>query len=94
MALYAIRRDVGPMTSDDVDAAGFRATTCAAEYDGLRWVRSYWDRERGQLLCYYEARNADQIRDHSRKAAIPCDDVFEVTEVLPDVYAAAAGVRS
>lgn len=92
MPMYAIRRHIGALTREELDAAGFRATVCAAEFDGLRWERSFWDAKRGELLCYYKAQSAEQIRQHSRQANIPCDGVAEVTEVLPDVYASAVPV--
>jgi hypothetical protein len=44
------------------------------------------------LLCYYVAQNPEQIYEHSRQSNIPCDDVVEVTEVLPEVYASAIPV--
>ena len=94
MPLFAIRRNVGPISADELDAAGFRATACATEFEGLRWERSFWDRARGQLLCYYEAKSADEIRRHSHMSNIPCDEITEVTEVLPDVYSSAAVGRS
>jgi hypothetical protein len=89
MPMYAIRRHVGAMSQEELDAAGFRATVCAAEFEGLHWERSFWDKARGELLCYYVAQNPDQIWKHSRQSNIPCDDVFEVNQVLPDVYASA-----
>lgn len=86
MPLYAIRRAVGDVTPDDIDAAALRAIFCATEYDGFRWIRSYWDREAGLLNCIYEAQSAAQIREHSMRSNIPCDDVHEVTEILPGTY--------
>ena len=94
MPLYAIRRKVGPISQDELDAAGFRATVCAAEYDGLHWERSFWDRARQELTCYYVARSADEIRRHSHQSNIPCDEIAEVTEVLPDVYSRAVATRA
>jgi len=86
MPLYAIRREVGQLTPDEVDAAALRAVICALEYDGLRWVRSFWDREHGLLNCLYEAQDAAQIREHSMRSNIPCDAVAEVQEILPETY--------
>ena len=86
MPLYAIRREVGDVPSDEIDAAALRAIFCAVEYDGLRWVRSFWDREAGLLNCIYEAQSAAQIREHSMRSNIPCDGVHEVTEILPGTY--------
>ena len=86
MPLYAIRRKVGDVTPDEIDAAAFRAIFCATEYDSFHWVRSYWDREAGLLNCIYEAESVAQIREHSMRSNIPCDDVHEVTEILPGTY--------
>jgi hypothetical protein len=90
MPLYAIRRVIGPLTQEELDAAGFRATVCAAEHEGLRWERSFWDQAAGELICYYEAQSPEQIQNHSRQSAIPCNEVREVKMVLPDVYSSAS----
>jgi hypothetical protein len=87
MPLYAIRRNVGPMTADEVDAAAFRAVVCGYEFPGLRWVRSYWSPEREVIDCYYEAVDERQIREHAFKSHIPCDSVSIVTELSPYGYA-------
>lgn len=89
MPLYAVHRNIGPMSQEELDAAGFRAIACAAEYDGLHWERSFWNRANEDLVCYYVAKSAQQIRDHSRQSNIPCDEITEVTEVLPGVYSVA-----
>ena len=86
MPLYRIRRDVGPLTQEDLDAASFRAIVCAPQFPGLKWHRSYWDREAEVLDCVYEAVDRAQIEEHARVSRIPCDDVHEVAEVLPETY--------
>lgn len=94
MPLYCICRNIGPMTREHLDAAVFRATVCAAEYEGLHWVRSFWNPDQGQILCFYMALNVEQVRQHSHQSAIPCDEINEVTEVCPDVYSPAVASRS
>lgn len=94
MTLYAIRREIGAMSPDEVDAAALRAIICALEYDGLRWVRSFWDRGHGRLDCLYEAQSAAQVREHSMRSNIPCDEVNEVSEILPDTYVRGSEVRT
>jgi len=86
MPLYMIRRDVPGATREDVDASGFRAVICGYEYEGLRWLRSYWDEEKGEIRCLYEAVDEEQVRDHARRARIPCDEVREVVELMPHLY--------
>lgn len=86
MSIYRVRRDIGDISQDDLDAASFRAIVCAPQFPGLRWVRSYWDQEAGRLDCIYEAVDPTQLQEHARVARIPCDAVREVTEMLPDTY--------
>lgn len=86
MPLYRIRRDVGDISHDDLDAASFRAIVCAPQFPGLKWVRSYWDRDAGWLDCLYEAADPTQLEEHALMARIPCDEVHEVSELLPRTY--------
>jgi hypothetical protein len=83
MPLFTIRRMLPGATREDLDAAGLRATVCAYEFPGLRWVRSYWDRPAGEVLCLYQAKDTAQIEEHSRRARIPCDEVREVVILGP-----------
>jgi hypothetical protein len=86
MALFMIKRNVQGASPTDYDAAVFRAISCAYEFDGLRWVRSYWDRQSGYSYCIYEADSAEQIREHSTLSQIACDEVFQVTDIDPESY--------
>lgn len=74
------------MSKNDMDAAAFRAIVCAPQFPGLRWHRSFWDQERGVLDCYYEATGPGQVEEHARVARIPCDQVYEVSELVPETY--------
>ena len=86
MPLYTIRRKIPDASQEDVDAASLRAIFCAYEYSGLKWVRSFWDRDHQELLCVYEATSPDQVREHSERSRIPCDEVIEVLEFGPEQY--------
>jgi hypothetical protein len=86
MALYSIRRNVGDMTKEDMDAAAFRAIVCAVQFPGLKWHRSFWDPASGYMDCIYEAAHPEQLEEHARVARIPCDGVHPVTEILPETY--------
>lgn len=86
MPLYSVRRVVGAITQDDLDAAAYRSIVCAFQFDGLKWHQSYLDRASGELTCIYDARSASQIEDHARQSRIPCDGVREVVEVRPEPY--------
>jgi hypothetical protein len=86
MPLYAIRRELGTISRDELDASASRAIMCAYDFENMTWVRSFWDPEAGNITCLYEAASAEDIREHARRARIPCDDVREVTEVTPELY--------
>jgi hypothetical protein len=88
MPLFLIRRDVTGATQTDYDAGVFRAISCAYDYEGLRWIHSYWDREGGMSYCLYEARSIDQIKQHSQRSQIACDEVLPVSHVQPEMYTA------
>lgn len=86
MPLYRVDRHMGPITVEDLDAAGFRSTSCVSLFVGLVWLRSYFDVGAGQMTCYYEAERPDDIWKHAEMAHVPCDAVSEVTEYLPSAY--------
>ena len=86
MPLFTVRRSLGDITKDDLDAAAFRAIVCAYEYPGMRWHESYWDVERGVLTCIYEAQNEAELVEHSNRSRIPCDDVRLVQVVRPEDF--------
>lgn len=86
MPLYSIRRQVGKISEQDLDASAFRAIVCAFQFEGLKWRHSYWDRQSGELNCIYEAQGPEQIEDHSRVSRISCDSISEVSELNPEPY--------
>jgi hypothetical protein len=86
MPLYRIMRNVGDLTEEEMDAAAIRAIVCAPQFPGLKWIRSYWDRETGRVDCVYEATGPEQLQEHAATARIPCDDVRPVHEMLPEAY--------
>lgn len=86
MALYSIRRNVGVMSQEDMDAAAFRAIVCAAQFPGLKWHTSYWNQSGGYMDCIYEAADRTALEEHARVARIPCDLITEVKVVSPETY--------
>jgi hypothetical protein len=86
MPLYRIRREVGDISQEEMDAAAFRAILCAPQFPGMRWHRSYWDRDAGRIDCVYEAHTLRDVEEHARVARIPCDEIRVVDEIVPDTY--------
>jgi hypothetical protein len=87
MALFLIRRDLGKAGQADLDAAAIRALSCVYNYEGLRWVTSYWNQSSGEIYCIYEAQDEQQIIDHSNQARIPYTEILPVQLVNPEEYA-------
>jgi len=86
MALFCIDRNLGDATVEEIDAAAFRATACLPHFDGMRWLRSFYDAGARRMTCYYQASSAADIRKHAVMSRVACDSVTEVTEYLPDSY--------
>ena len=86
MPVYLIRRDVPGVTQEEMDAAAYRAIACTFYYDGVRWIRSFWDKDLGVLRCVYEANSAEDIFAHAQTSRIPCDEVREVHPFGPESY--------
>ncbi|MGE0599554.1 MAG: nickel-binding protein [Dehalococcoidia bacterium] len=86
MALYRIQRNLGEKSQAEIDAAALRAIVCAPQFPGVKWHRSFWDEDAGRLDCFYEANSIADLEEHSRVSRIPCDEVSEVTEILPETY--------
>ena len=86
MPLFMIRRDVPGLSQEDMDAAAFRAITCAFYFPSMKWHRSFWDQDAGVVHCVYEAKNPDELYAHAQRARIPCDEVREVDAFGPETY--------
>jgi hypothetical protein len=87
MPRFIIERNTGPLTRDQLDAAGRRSNAVLAEMDGVTWIRSYVSHADGKIFCEYEAPNADLIREHARRAGLPADAVREIElTISPDMF--------
>jgi hypothetical protein len=86
MTMYKIRRVVGEMEAEEVDAAALRSIWCLSDYPDLKWHHSMWDREAGEIVCLYESPSEESIRQHAAAARLPCDEVREVTLIDPEEY--------
>jgi hypothetical protein len=87
MPFYLARRNVQGATAEDMQAAGFRAYSCVVGYRGMRWLTSIWDLEKGEMLCVYEARSAEDVKDHARAALLPLEEVRLVEHIDPEAFA-------
>jgi hypothetical protein len=98
MKLYAIRRNDGWASPEEVQASATRSLHVGDDEmpEDIRWIRSYVVREPdGSLgtICIYEASSPEKIREHALRSDMPATEIFEVADtvvVRPDPVAAAA----
>lgn len=86
MPLYSIRRNVGTVDREEIDAAAMRSLWCMQGYPGIEWIHSTWDKDGGTITCLYRAPNPQQIRSHAEASRIPCDEIREVELIDPNEY--------
>src|SRR4051812_33012124 len=96
MKQYVILRRSGWRTPEDLQEAAARSKRVGEEEmaDDIRWIRSYVMQEGDALgtVCIYQATSPDAIRDHAKRALLPCDEIIEIADtviVRPDPTPAA-----
>ena len=97
MDTYVILRRGGWRSPEELEEAAGRSKKVGAEEmsDDIRWIRSYVLEDEGGLgtVCIYQASSEDAVRDHAKRADLPCDEVVKVADtvlVRPDPEPAAA----
>jgi Protein of unknown function (DUF4242) len=97
MNLYLILRRTGWSSAAELEEAAGRSTRVGNEEmpDEVRWIRSYvLDEGAGAVgtVCLYQGVSEQAIREHARRADLPCDEVIPVADtvlVRPDPQTAA-----
>jgi hypothetical protein len=87
MNTYVILRRSGWSSREELEkAAGRSARVGQAEMpDRVRWIRSYITEEpdnRVGTVCVYQATDPAAIREHARRANIPCDVITPVADLV------------
>ena len=87
MKLYAIRRNSGWVSPDEVQATAEKSLQVGDEEmsDDIRWIRSYvLGEESGKVgtVCIYQASSAEKVREHASRAGLPADEVIEVLDTV------------
>ena len=87
MPRYIIERNVGPITSDDLQAVGRRSNAVLDEMPDVRWIRSYISHAEGKIYCEYDAPSSEAILEHARRTGIPVHKISEVSlEISPAMF--------
>lgn len=87
MKSYVILRRSGWSNRDELEKAASRSTRVGQleMSDQVRWMRSYVTQEPGGRIgtvCIYQAVSADALREHARRAELPCDSIAPVTDLV------------
>lgn len=98
MDLFAIIRRKGWETGADLEQAAGRSKDVGDNEmsSDIRWIRSYvLDEGAGAVgtVCIYEATSPDAIREHAKRADLPCDEIIPIADtviVRPDPVPATA----
>ncbi len=85
MKLFVIDRDITGWTEDDLEAAKMRGEMCILHFPEMRWIRSFVDLDLGHSVCLYEAASEAEIREHAEMSKLPCNEVREVFELVPEL---------
>ena len=87
MPRYIIERNTGALTKEQLEAAARSSIKVLDTMPGVIWVRSYVSDAEGKIYCEYDAPDEEAVREHARRAGLPCDFVSEVAlEVSPSMF--------
>ena len=87
MKTFLILRRTGYASPPELEKAASRsARVCRHEFaDRVRWIRSYLTAEPGGRIgtvCIFQATDSDSLREHARRANLPCDDIIPVSGLV------------
>jgi hypothetical protein len=71
MSTVVVERAFGqPVAFEDIQAIEERGAWCL-EAHGVRFLRTYFSRDRRRMICLYEAPDAESVRLAEEKAGVP-----------------------
>jgi hypothetical protein len=77
------RRFDTPLTDAEYQATRARLRPCV-QLRGVRWVRTYLSHDRRRMICEYEARDAETIRNVFREGNTSFDIAWTADIVEPE----------
>jgi hypothetical protein len=87
MPRFIIQRKLGPVTLEQVQAAGLLSKRVReAQFPDVTWEHSHVVQTKDGMMtfCVYAAANADRVKQHAAAAGLPADEIFDlVTDVDP-----------
>jgi hypothetical protein len=81
------RKFDAPQSFDDLQAQEDRFAWCL-EQRRIKFIRSYFSKDRRRMICEYEAPDADSVREVQRTASMPYEriwtaEVFDWEDPVP-----------
>jgi hypothetical protein len=90
MNRYVIERDlpgVGSLSGEQLnDTRQTSNTALGATGPGIQWDHSYVTADR--IYCVYLAENEGLVREHAKRAGLPCSKISQVHAVVDPMTAA------
>jgi hypothetical protein len=84
MKTYVIERDIpaaGALTSAQLKAISQTSCSVLDEMGPkIEWMHSYVTGDK--IFCIYKAENEELLREHAKKGGFPCNNVYEVANVI------------
>jgi len=81
---YVIERDllgIGNLAVDQLNRVRKESNLALSDAGpGIQWIESYVTDNR--MYCLYLAENVEMVREHARRAGLPCTKVSEVRSVV------------
>ncbi len=77
------RRFEEPVTLDSVQAIEDAGAWCL-EAHNVRFLRTFFSRNRMRMICLYRAPDAESVRLAQRQAGMPVERVWRFTQVIPE----------
>lgn len=87
MKTFIIHRHSGWTTKQELEIAAARSAHVGNVEmpDRVRWIRSYVVEEPNRRLgtvCIYQATDSASLREHARRAGLPCDLIVPVADTV------------
>ena len=77
------RRFEEPVTLDSVQAIEDAGAWCL-EAHNVRFLRTFFSRDRMRMICLYRAPDAESVRLAQRQAGMPVERVWRFTQMAPE----------
>jgi len=87
--IIVTRRFEEPVTLESVQAIEDAGAWCLDAHR-VKFMRTFFSRDRKRMICLYRAPDAESVRLAQRQAGMPVDQVWSFNQVRPDTGIAAS----